>query len=194
MAKRFTDTEKWEDEWFTELSNDYKVIWFYLLDTCDNAGIWKQNIKKLNYLCSTNITADELLKVFGNRIIKIADEKWFIKKFCIVQYGHDFMNSKNKAVVSAIEKLKINGIIDNRYPIDTLSIDNRYPIDTLSIPYRYTIDTPKEQEQEQEQEQDKVKDKIKDKVKEQEQEQEKVNNFAPAMKPKEFDNFFDNFL
>ena len=27
MAKRFTDTDKWKDEWYTELSNDYKVIW-----------------------------------------------------------------------------------------------------------------------------------------------------------------------
>lgn len=143
MAKRFTDTDKWEDEWFTELSNDYKVIWFYLLDTCDNAGIWKKNIKKLNYLCNTDVTADDLLRVFKNRLSIITDEKWFINKFCIVQYGHDFLNSKNKAVVSAIDKLKLVGIIDNQYPIDT-----------LSIPYQYSIDTPKEQ--------DKVKDKVKE--------------------------------
>jgi hypothetical protein len=137
MAKRFTDTEKWEDEWFTDLSNDYKVIWFYLLDTCDNAGIWKKNIKKLNYLCNTNILADDLLKVFGKRITILADEKWFINKFCIVQYGHDFLQSKNKAVLSAVKKLIIEGVL----------IDNGYSNDTLSIPYRYTIDTPKEQEQ-----------------------------------------------
>ena len=49
MAKRFTDTEKWKDEWYTELSSDYKIIWQYLLDTCDNAGIYKRNIKLLNY-------------------------------------------------------------------------------------------------------------------------------------------------
>ena len=151
MAKRFTDTDKWEDEWFTELSNDYKVIWFYLLDTCDNAGIWKKNIKKLNYLCNTDVNADDLLKVFKNRLSVITDEKWFINKFCIVQYGHDFLNSKNKAVVSAIDKLIVVGIIDNQYSTNT-----------LSIPYQYSIDTPKEQEQDKVkvQEQDKVIDKV----------------------------------
>lgn len=149
MAKRFTDTEKWEDEWFTELSNDYKVIWFYLLDTCDNAGVWKRNIKKLNYLCNTNITEEDLLNVFGKRIHVLTDDKWFIKKFCIVQYGHDFLQSKNKAVTSAIKKLIIEGVL----------ILNEYPNDTLSIPYQYTIDTPKEQEQ--------VKDNVKDIVLEQ---------------------------
>ncbi len=144
MAKRFTETEKWEDEWFTELSNDYKVIWFYLLDTCDNAGVWKRNIKKLNYLCNTNVTEEDLLNVFGKRIHVLADDKWFIKKFCIVQYGHDFLQSKNKAVISAVKKLIIEGVL----------ILNEYPNDTLSIPYQYTIDTPKEQEQ--------VKDNVKD--------------------------------
>jgi hypothetical protein len=135
MAKRFTDTEKWEDEWFTDLSNDYKVIWFYLLDTCDNAGVWKKNIKKLNYLCNTNVSTDDLLKVFSKRITILADEKWFINKFCIVQYGHDFLQSKNKAVLSAVKKLIIEGVL----------VDNGYSIDTLSIPYQYSIDTPKEQ-------------------------------------------------
>lgn len=137
MAKRFTDTEKWEDEWFTDLSNDFKVIWFYLLDTCDNAGIWKKNIKKLNYLCNTNVSTDDLLKVFGKRITILADEKWFINKFCVVQYGHDFLQSKNKAVLSAIKKLLIEGV----------QIDNIYSMNTLSIGYQYPTDTPKEQEQ-----------------------------------------------
>lgn len=147
MAKRFTDTEKWEDEWFTDLSNDYKIIWFYLLDTCDNAGIWKKNIKKLNYLCNTNVSADDLLKVFSKRITILADEKWFINKFCIVQYGHDFLQSKNKAVLSAVKKLIIEGVL----------VDNGYSIDTLSIPYQYSIDTPKEQVKDIDKETDKAK-------------------------------------
>ena len=148
MAKRFTDTEKWEDEWFTDLSNDYKVIWFYLLDTCDNAGIWKKNIKKLNYLCNTNVTSDDLLKVFTKRVTILADEKWFINKFCIVQYGHDFLQSKNKAVLSAVKKLIIEGVL----------VDNGYSNDTLSIPYQYSIDTPKEQVKDK----DKVMDNVED--------------------------------
>jgi hypothetical protein len=155
MAKRFTDTEKWEDEWFTDLSNDFKVIWFYLLDTCDNAGIWKKNIKKLNYLCNTNISTDDLLKVFGKRITILADEKWFINKFCVVQYGHDFLQSKNKAVLSAIKKLLIEGV----------QIDNIYSMNTLSIGYQYPTDTPKEQEQDKVNNKDNVEDIVLEEVK-----------------------------
>ena len=75
MAQRFTDTQKWEDEWFTEMSNDYKIIWIYLLDTCDNAGIWKQNIKLLNFSCGTNISLERLAEIFKGRITKIDTDK-----------------------------------------------------------------------------------------------------------------------
>jgi hypothetical protein len=157
MAQRYTDTQKWEDEWFTELPNDFKVIWFYLLDTCDNAGIWKQNIKLLNFSCGTNITLDELAEIFKGRITKIDSDKWIINKFCVFQYGIGFLQSGNKAVISAIKKLITAGVLDvdssGKY-IPKILFDNS--IDTPSIPYQYTIDSIKDKEQ------DKVKDKIKD--------------------------------
>ena len=86
MAKRFTDTDKWKDEWYTELSNDYKVIWQYLLDTCDNAGIYKRNIKLLNYYCNTNVSDTDILNVFKLRVAPISDEKWIINKSILYQY------------------------------------------------------------------------------------------------------------
>jgi coenzyme F420-reducing hydrogenase delta subunit len=152
MAKRFTDTEKWKDEWFTDLTNDYKVIWQYLLDTCDNAGIFKKNIKILNIMCNTNVSAEDILNTFKGRISILSDDKWFINKFCVFQYGSEFLNSKNKAVTSAVQKLIDNGIIDKT--MDTLSIVYPYSIDTPSIPYQYFIDSPKEEDK------DKVIDKI----------------------------------
>jgi len=36
---RFTKTEKWTDPWFRELSALEKLVWFYICDNCDNAGI-----------------------------------------------------------------------------------------------------------------------------------------------------------
>lgn len=177
MAKRFTDTEKWEDEWFTDLSNDYKIIWFYLLDTCDNAGIWKKNVKKLNYLCNTNVSTDDLLKVFGKRIHILTDDKWFIKKFCIVQYGHDFLQSKNKAVLSAVKKLIIEGVlIDNGYSNDTQSIPYQYSIDRVSIPYQYSINTPKEEDK------DKVMDNVEDIVQVEDKANDKIISYKVAKK------------
>jgi hypothetical protein len=159
MAKRFTDTDKWKDEWYTDLPNDYKIIWQYLLDTCDNAGIYKRNVKLLNIMCNTNVSDTDILNAFKLRVTPISDEKWIINKFCVFQYGPDFLESKNKAVISVVNKL----IESNLYQSSTNTLLIPYPssINTLSIPYGYSIDTPKEQEQEQEQ------------VKEQEQEEDK---------------------
>ena len=66
MAQRFTDSNKWLDNWFSNLTNDYKIVWLYLLDTADNAGIFQINIRLLNFNCSTNITENELLETFKN--------------------------------------------------------------------------------------------------------------------------------
>ena len=162
MAKRFTDTDKWKDEWYTELTNDYKVIWQYLLDTCDNAGIYKRNIKLLNYYCNTNVSDEDILKIFKDRVTPISDEKWIINKFCVFQYGADFLESKNKAVISAVNKLIENKLYQSS--TNTVLIPYVSPINTLSIPYGYSMDTPKEQEQD------------KDKVKEQDKAQEKYSD------------------
>jgi hypothetical protein len=48
MSKRFTDTEKWKDDWFLSLSNDYRIVWQWLLDNCNHAGICKPSINLLN--------------------------------------------------------------------------------------------------------------------------------------------------
>jgi hypothetical protein len=159
MAQRFTDSNKWLDNWFSNLPNDYKLVWLYLLDTCDNAGIFQINIRLLNFNCSTNITEDELLEAFKGRLTKFDTDKCIINKFCIFQYGTDFLNSKNKAVLSAIKKLIIARLLDvdaNGNYTPMIVFDNT--IDTLSIPYQKTIDTPKEKDKET----DKVKTEAKD--------------------------------
>jgi hypothetical protein len=153
MAKRFTDTNKWNDEWYLDLPNDYKIVWQYLLDTCDHAGIYKRNIKQLNFSCGTNLTEEDLLKVFQKRLTVVADDKWIINKFCSFQYGENFLNNKpNKAIMSAIE------ILNN---LDLIK-DNGKGLLTLSIPLSKGYLTPKDKDQ------DKAQDKNRDKDKDQE--------------------------
>jgi len=150
MAKRFTDSEKWEDPFFTNLTNDEKVIWIYLLDHCDNAGVLKINIKNINYFCSTNITVEDLFIIFQGRLTRISVDTCIINKFCTFQYGPDFLNSSNKAVQSAIKKLVELDIVQQT--------GSTY---TLSIGYQYPIDTPKEKEKEKEQVKEEVKEQVK---------------------------------
>ena len=81
MAKRFTDTDKWKDDWFLSLTNDQKVIWIYILDTCNHAGIIKKNMRMLNFCCNTNISNDEFMKVFEDRVLDF--EYFYLLQICI---------------------------------------------------------------------------------------------------------------
>jgi hypothetical protein len=109
----------------------------------------------------------------------ILNNKWIINKFCVYQYGIDFLNSKNKAVLSAIKKLIIAGLLDvDDNGIYTPLIPFNNTIDTLSIPYQMSIDTPKDKEEV------KDKDKVQDIIIEQEQvktKDERQNELAETM-------------
>lgn len=97
MSKRFTDTEKWDDPWFCELDNDSKLMWFYICDKCNCAGIWKVNFKLMKMHCNTNKTDQEIKEIFKDRYFEFGD-KWFIPKFLKFQYPKG-LNSEKPAIV-----------------------------------------------------------------------------------------------
>lgn len=110
MAKRFTDTEKWRDEWWGSLPNDYRMIWLYLVDSCSIAGIWKKDFRGLNFNCNTKITESEFLEVFSSRVIDKGNF-FFIPKFLRFQCPKG-LNSKKPAIVSIIKELQLNNLIE----------------------------------------------------------------------------------
>lgn len=151
MAKRFTDSNKWKDPFFEQLTKDLKLAWLYLLDDCDHAGIWKKSIKRLNFSLDTNFTEKDLLEAFKERITVLDADKWFIVKFITFQYGNEFIKSKQKAVVSVIKILNEHNLIKE--------LDNG--ILTLSIPLTNPMNTLMDQDQDKDMDQDKEKDKNK---------------------------------
>ena len=104
MAKRFTDTGLYDKEWFQELELKNKVFWEYITKKCDHAGIWDVNIRMASYIIGADFKKDELLEVFKERIIVIENDKWFIPKFLIFQYGTE-LNESNRVHKSAISRL-----------------------------------------------------------------------------------------
>lgn len=108
MAKRLTDTEKWNDDWYLSLSNDYKTIWQWLLDNCNHAGICKRSIRLLNLMCNTVITEQDLIKSMDGRII-VKDNNWFIPKFLKFQYTS--LNSNRPVIISVIKELEKHNLI-----------------------------------------------------------------------------------
>lgn len=49
MAKRFTETNKWNDAWFSSLSPTQKFVFLYLIDVCDNAGFYELNFRRMEF-------------------------------------------------------------------------------------------------------------------------------------------------
>jgi len=113
MGKRFTATEKWDDPFFCELDQNHKLAWIYLLDKCDNAGIYDVNIKTLNFFTGFEFDKEELIKKLGKRVTILNEgSKWFIPKFIEFQYG--VLTEDCYPHRPVIEKLKKYGLLENK--------------------------------------------------------------------------------
>ena len=78
MAKRFMDTDLWNKKWFRELPVRLKIVWFYLINKCNHAGIWECDIDLLSFQIGENYTLKEILEAFGDNLKEIGDNKIFI--------------------------------------------------------------------------------------------------------------------
>ena len=112
MAKRFTDTELWDDDWFIGLPLQYKMFWFYIKDDCDHAGIWKPKKYKFQLLTDLSINIEDALIAFneGKERIKVLNEgRWYIVDFFHFQYG-DCINISSKVHESAVKTYLKEGL------------------------------------------------------------------------------------
>lgn len=104
MAKRFTATEIWEEDWFIELPTEYKLFWFYALSACDQAGVFKVNIKKFCVLNNVQIDSETAFELFNKgkkRLRKVNGSMWLFEDFFTFQYGQTF--NLNNRVHKSIE-------------------------------------------------------------------------------------------
>lgn len=126
MAKRLTDTEKWQDPWFSELGMKEQIFWLYVLDRCDHAGIWKANWPEVG----RRFGGVPDMSQFQGRMLHITDEKLFIPKFLVFQYGPDWRKSKIRAHKSAVKILKSMGLLEK-----AVELTEKFSVDlTLSKP------------------------------------------------------------
>lgn len=113
MAKRFTDTEKWKKPFIRALQAPYKLLWFYILDDCNHAGIWQVDMDVACLRIGDNsLSAEKAIELFGAKI-QVFDnqEKWFIPDFIEFQYG--ILNPENRAhqsVISILERYGLEGV------------------------------------------------------------------------------------
>jgi len=104
LANRFTDSGKWDDPWFRKLPCKYKAFWFFVLDKCTHAGIWKVDYESATFHIGEEILLTEAIKIFEGRIYEYKG-KWFIPKFIFFQYGIlSEANRVHKSVIDILEK------------------------------------------------------------------------------------------
>lgn len=84
--KRFTDTAKWNDPWFMGLSPTAKLLWVYLCDHCDNAGVIQPNEKLAAFQIGSKITTAHYFEL-GDRLLELSPGKMLIPKFIRFQFG-----------------------------------------------------------------------------------------------------------
>lgn len=134
MAKRLSDSTKWADEWFTELPMDMKLVWLYILDMCDHAGVYKVNLRLLRFQTGTDRPEDEIIEYLKDRIY-ISNNKWFIPKFIGFQYKN-FFTSNTPAIKSAKELLLSHGIIkeaDKELPNPSVTLIQPLPNPSITL-------------------------------------------------------------
>jgi hypothetical protein len=111
VAKRFTDSEKWRKPWFRALGAEARVVWIYLTDNCDHAGLWPAAFDLLTFDTGVSVTPEKLSEWFGDKIIKLADAKYFLPGFIEFQYGKLKPDSKpHMSVIKMLEKHAIDPV------------------------------------------------------------------------------------
>ena len=146
MAKRFTDTTKWTgNKWFRKLPNKVKLLWLYMLDTCDAVGVWEQDLELAEIMLGEEYNEAEVIVWLEGRITIINDgDKWWILDFCMFQYGALSEKSASRPVLSHIALLKKHRLWED---------------------YGKSIHTLKDKDKDKDKEKDKEKDKDKEKKK-----------------------------
>ena len=108
-----TDTDKWKKRFVRELSPQHKLLWFYILDDCNHAGIWEVDLEVASIRVGYELVYDMLPQAFLDKI-EIFDngDKWFIPDFIVFQYGELNPNSNvHKSVIQLLERYNLMGYL-----------------------------------------------------------------------------------
>ena len=108
MAYRFTNTEKWDDHWFSSLKQIEMLLFMYLCDNCDIAGFAEVNLKRWAVdLNSTPDTIEAALKGLDRGIVFSKDhDAIFLRNFLKHQKNLP-LNKNNKAHVGILRRFEL---------------------------------------------------------------------------------------
>jgi len=157
MAKRFSDSEKWNKKFIRSLKPNYKLFWLFLLDECNHAGIWDVDIEVAGVKMGVKITEEAAIKAFGEKVWVIdGGLKWFIPGFIEFQYGQ--LSEQNRAHAKPIFLLRKFELLDENLLLISPFGKIAKPLsEKPKAPMDMDIEQEEDKEQEKEMEQEEVK-------------------------------------
>lgn len=106
--KRFTDTGKWRDAWVRKLSTQAKMLWIWIVDNCDGAGVFELDLELASFDAGLQFTRQHFDEL-QSRISPLGNGKFWIPKFIAFQYGPT-LSAKCVPHLRVLELLKSHGI------------------------------------------------------------------------------------
>ncbi len=108
MSYRFTNSDKWTDSWFSDLSPNGKLLFIFLYENCDNAGFYEVNKKFMLFLLGfSEVELKDAIKELGKSYIKSKDgSRVWLKNFLKHQKKTplNFSNNSHKQVILLIQE------------------------------------------------------------------------------------------
>lgn len=140
MGKRMTDTAKWDKLWFRTLPLHLKLLWLFICDRCDQAGVWNADFGTASFMIGAPVTETELVKHFGAKLKKISETEYWIPTFIEFQCGTLSLKSPaHKPIFKLIEKHKLKLPELNAYRPPTETTGALFSDDVL--PDRAVVET-----------------------------------------------------
>lgn len=94
--KRFTESGKWDDPWFRGLPGAHKLVFLYLLDRCNNAGFWEEDLDGMAFHTKVEASALQGALKGLERGIQGAAGWYWVRNFLRHQ-KNDCLNPENPA-------------------------------------------------------------------------------------------------
>jgi hypothetical protein len=118
MSYRFTNTDKWNDAWFSNLKPNEKLLFIYLYENCDSAGFIELNQKRWSIdIGVTQSTIEGALKGLGRGlIISESRDCIFLRNYLKHQKNLPLIPEKNPAhrgIIKRFETYKFKFNIEN---------------------------------------------------------------------------------
>lgn len=132
--KIFTDATKWDDKWFRKLEPKIKLIYLYVCDKSDHAGVYEFDAELLSlHTKIDDIDEDKWLEILNPKVVRLPNGRWWIKNYINFQYPKG-INRRTNYFDPVFKSLEKNQIDATQFEQMTLGIkvdDNKASYDEV---------------------------------------------------------------